>query len=539
MEYDNLYKAFRWDVPSHFNIARYICDRHINETLALIYEDDLGKIAKYTFGDLKNLSNKLANALTGMGLSMGDRIGIVLSQRPETIIIHLGGFKTGIITVPLFTLFGVDALEYRLQNSGAKAVFVDQDNLEKIIEIRPRLEHLHYVVCMGEKTGASDVLSFEDLLQKSSEVFAPVATSAEDPALMIYTSGTTGPPKGALHAHRVLIGHLPGVEMSHTFFPQKGDRFWTPADWAWIGGLIDVLLPSLYHGVPVVACRFKKYDTEKALSLMARHHVKNVFLPPTALKLMRPFSGIKKRFPLELRTVASGGEVLGTEVLEWGRSELGLEINEFYGQTEANLLISNCSSLMPVKPGSMGRAVFGHTLAVVDQEGVPLPPGQTGEIAVKKGDPVIFLSYWNEPEKTAQKFRGEWMLTGDIASCDENGYFWFNGRTDDVITSAGYRIGPSEIEDCLLKHPAVEITAVIGVPDEIRGQVIKAYIKLKEGYKPSFQLSGSIKEFVKVRLAAHEYPREVEFIEEMPVTVTGKIKRSDLRRMNAREKHLL
>jgi len=536
MGYHELYQSFKWEIPSLYNIAYFICDRHPDGDLALIYEDEYGKVTNYTFGDLRRLSNKLASALIALGLSRGDRIGIVLSQQPETIITHLAGFKMGAINVPLFTLFGPDALEYRLQNCGAKAVLVDGENLAKVLEIRPHLKCLQYIVCTGEKAGADGVISFGRLIEDGSAEFGMVASASADPALIIYTSGTTGPPKGALHAHRVLAGHLPGVEMSHNFFPQPGDRFWTPADWAWIGGLIDVLFPSLYHGVPVLACRLKKYDPEKALFLMAKHHITNVFLPPTALKMMRPVSGIREKFSLALRTVASGGEPLGAEILEWGRAELDVEINEFYGQTEANLLVSNCSSLMTVKPGSMGRPVFGHSLAVVDAAGRPLPAGSVGEIAVKKGDPVMFLSYWKNEEATAGKFRGDWMLTGDAAYIDPDGYFWFSGRNDDVITSSGYRIGPSEIEDCLLKHPAVAIAAVIGSPDQLRGQIVKAFVKLLDGYEPSDQLAESIKEFVKVRLAAHEYPREIEFIEEMPMTVTGKIKRSDLRNIDKEKK---
>jgi acetyl-CoA synthetase len=535
MDYHERYNGFQWDIPSLYNIAYFICDRHPGGNPALIHEDDDGSVTPYSFGDLRKLSNRLANALSGLGLGRGDRIAILLSQRPETLIAHLAGFKMGAVNVPLFTLFGPDALEYRLHDCGAKAVFVDGENLAKILEIRPRLESLQHIVRTGEGERPDGVISFTGLLENAADEFGMAATSSEDPALIIYTSGTTGPPKGALHAHRVLAGHLPGVAMSHNSFPQPGDRFWTPADWAWIGGLIDVLFPSLYHGVPVLACRLKKYDPEKALSLMAKHRVKNVFLPPTALKMTRPLSGIKEKFPLGLRTVASGGEPLGTEILEWGRTELGLDINEFYGQTEANLLISNFSALMAVKPGSMGRPVFGHRLSVVDREGHPLPAGSSGEIAVKKGDPVMFLSYWKDKAATAEKFRGEWMLTGDAAHVDHDGYFWFSGRKDDVITSAGYRIGPSEIEDCLLKHPAVAVPAVIGSPDEIRGQVVKAFIKLKEGYEPSSRLAGDIKEFVRVRLAAHEYPREVEFIAEIPVTVTGKIKRGDLRKLDTRK----
>jgi len=538
--YAEIYNSFRWSIPAAYNIAVDICDRHAAREggrPALIYEDGAGKVEKYTFADLRSLSNKLANLLAHLGMNKGDRLGIILSQQPETLVAHLAGFKLGLISIPLFTLFGPEALEYRLQNSGARVVIADAENVAKLLEIRAALPALEKIICVQKPAALGpEVLDYGEELAKASARFTPAVTGAEDPALIIYTSGTTGPPKGALHAHRVLLGHLPGVELPHNFFPQPGDLFWTPADWAWIGGLIDVLFPSLHHGVPVVAYRAKKFDPERALHLMARHGVRNVFMPPTALKILRSVKGIRERYPLQLRTVASGGEPLGEEVLNWGRAELGLEINEFYGQTEANLLIANCAAVMPVKPGSMGRAVPGHVLAVVDEEGSPLPPGQPGEIAVKKGDPVMFLEYWQNQQGTQEKFRGEWMLTGDTGSFDGDGYFWFSGRKDDVITSAGYRIGPSEIEDCLLRHPAVALSAVIGSPDEIRGSIVKAFIVLNEGYEASPGLAEEIKNFVKNRLAAHEYPRAVEFVRELPMTVTGKVKRGDLRKLELEKK---
>jgi acetyl-CoA synthetase len=538
--YAEIYNSFQWLIPPVYNIAVDICDRHtIRERgrTALIYEDSTGKTEKYTFGDLQRLSNRLANLLTFLGMKKGDRLGIILSQQPETLVAHLAGFKAGLINIPLFTLFGPEALAYRLKNSGTRVVIVDAENIHKILEIKADLPALEKIICVQKPAGAPpDILDYGEELAKASERFTPEATRADEPALIIYTSGTTGPPKGALHAHRVLLGHLPGVELPHNFFPQPGDLFWTPADWAWIGGLIDVLFPSLHHGIPVVAYRAKKFDPEKALDLMTRHGIRNVFMPPTALKMLRSVKNIRKKFNIRLRTVASGGEPLGEEVLAWGRTELGLEINEFYGQTEANLLIGNCAAIMPVKPGSMGKALPGHLLAVVDEQGNPLPPGQPGEIAVKKGDPVMFLEYWQNKRATQEKFAGDWMLTGDTGLLDEDGYFWFSGRKDDVITSAGYRIGPSEIEDCLLKHPAVSLSAVIGSPDEIRGSIVKAFIVLNEGYEPSPSLAEEIKNFVKNRLAAHEYPRAIEFMRELPMTVTGKVKRGDLRKQEMEKK---
>ena len=366
-------------------------------------------------------------------------------------------------------------------------------------------------------------------MEAASDRFTPVDTLAEDPAIIIYTSGTTGQPKGALHAQRVLLGHLPGVEMPHDFFPQPGDHFWTPADWAWIGGLFDVLLPAWHHGVPVLAYRFRKFDPEEAFSLMARHGVRNVFLPPTALKLMRQIPQPRQRFPFALRTVGSGGETLGPELLDWGREHLGVTVNEFYGQTECNLIVANCAALMAPRPGSMGRAVPGHDVVVLDDRGNVAHAGIEGEIAVRRPDPVMFLRYWNNREATDKKFLGDWLLTGDRCRQDDEGHFWFVGRADDVITTAGYRVGPGEIEECLMKHPAVALAAAVGIPDPLRTEVIKAFIVLKATYAPSEGLATEIQEFVKRQLAAHEYPRLLEFVDTLPMTATGKIMRGELR----------
>jgi acetyl-CoA synthetase len=528
--YKEIYDHFAWKIPENFNIADFICDRHAAEgATAIVHEDDHNNIRRYTFQDLKRLSNKLANFYVHLGVKKGDRIGILLSQQPETIIAHLAGFKVGAVNIPLFTLFGPEALQYRLGNSETRVILVEPENLDKILEIKAGLEHLKQIICTGKCSYPSDnIISLEEV-DKYSDDFMPVATSPEDPALIIYTSGTTGPPKGALHPHRVLLGHLPGVEISHNFFPKPGDFFWTPADWAWIGGLIDVLFPSLYHKMPVLAFRFKKFDPEEAVRLMARHGVRNTFLPPTALKMLRSASAQISYEALNLRTVASGGEPLGEEILEWGRSRLGIEINEFYGQTEANLLVSNCSDIMPIKPSSMGRAVPGHRVAIIDDDGNVVAPGQEGEIAVRSPDPVMFLGYWRNENATRSKFINEWMTTGDTGIMDEDGYFFFKGRNDDVITCAGYRIGPSEVEDCLLRHNAVSLSAVIGKEDALRGQIVKAFIVLKEDRQASDDLKKEIMNFVKTRLAAHEYPREIEFVPEIPLTITGKVKRNELR----------
>jgi acetyl-CoA synthetase len=336
----------------------------------------------------------------------------------------------------------------------------------------------------------------------------------------------------------VLLGHLPGVEFPHEMFPKPGDRFWTPADWAWIGGLLDVLLPSLAHGVPVVAHRFAKFDPEQSLALMAATEVRNTFMPPTALKMLRQVERPAERFGVRLRSIGSGGETLGAELLDWGRGAFGLTINEFYGQTECNLVVGNCAGQMDVRPGAMGRPIPGHRVAVLDADGQPLPAGQEGRVAIKAPDPVMFLEYLNKPEATRAKFTRDqggcdWLLTGDTATADADGYLWFVGRDDDVITSAGYRIGPGEVEDCLSAHPSVAMSAVVGVPDELRGQRVKAFVVLNAGHQGTDALTRDLQDHVKTKLAAHEYPREIAYVSALPLTATGKIKRKDLRERGA------
>jgi acetyl-CoA synthetase len=535
--YADVFDTFRWEIPEYYNIGVDICDKWAMhpDRPALMYEDEDGQVEKYTFADLKRLSNQLANGLQASGIKQGDRFGILLPQCPETAISHIAAYKIGAIAIPLFTLFGTDALAYRLANSAAKGIVTDRANLPKIVEIRENLPDLE-VVIVTRGTKEDQVLDFGELIEKGSADFTPFKTRADDPALIIYTSGTTGPPKGALHAHRVLLGHLPGVEFPHNFFPQANDFFWTPADWAWIGGLIDVLFPSWHHGVPVLAHRAKKFDPEEAFHLIAKYNIRNAFMPPTALKLMRQVTNPRSRYSLKMRSIGSGGETLGEELLEWGREVFDLTINEFYGQTEANLIVGNCAAIMKCLPGSMGRAVPGHTLAVVNEKGKPLPAGTVGEVAVQRPDPVMFLEYWKNWQATTDKYIGDWCLTGDLAKQDEAGYFWFVGRKDDVITSAGYRIGPAEIEDCIMKHPDVGMVAVVGSPDEVRSEIVKAFIVLKPDVVASDDVAADIKEFVKIRLAAHEYPREIEFVDALPMTATGKIMRKDLKALEIQRK---
>ncbi len=534
-QYETEYRNFRWNVPASFNIGIDVCDRHTAGALALIDRSADGRVTKYSFGDLKAQSNKLANILVARGIRRADRVAILLPQSPETAIAHIAVYKAAMVAVPLFTLFGEDALEYRLGASGARALITDRASLPRIAAIRGRLADLKLVLCVdGPGDGAED---YRALMESSFDSFMPKLTRADDPALLIYTSGTTGPPKGALHAHRVLLGHLPGVAFPHEGFPRDGDLFWTPADWAWIGGLMDVLLPALYHGVPVLSWRARKFDPHEAFRVIAQHGVRNTFMPPTALKLMRAAGRTPDSEACNLRSIGSGGETLGAELLDWGRETFGLTINEFYGQTECNLVIANRAGIMEVRPGSMGRAVPGHTVAIVDGQGNELPHGETGNIAVHRPDPVMFLGYDGDSQATAEKFAGDWLLTGDQGRRDEDGYFTFVGRDDDVITSAGYRIGPGEVEDTLARHMAVAMAAAVGIADAERTQIVKAFIVLRPGYEGTPALAREIQNFVREKLAAHEYPREVAFVDSLPMTTTGKIMRRELREREAAERN--
>lgn len=528
--YEDIRDRFAWRVPEFYNIGVDVCDKWAAaepRRTALIYLEANGAREIVSFAELRDRSNACANLLSVFGISEGERVGILLPQSPETAYAHIAIYKLGAVAIPLFTLFGPDALQYRLCDAGAKAVITNAEGAAKLAALRDRLPALEYVFCVeGAHCGAFD---FHRELAKQPAQFSPKNTRAEDPALIIYTSGTTGAPKGALHAHRVLLGHLPGVEMCFDLFPKPGDCIWTPADWAWIGGLLDVLLPALHHGVPVVARRFAKFTGESAFDLMAAEGVRNAFIPPTALKMMRAVPEAAMRWQLNLRSVGSGGETLGAELLDWGRRTLRVTINEFYGQTECNVVVSSASTLMPPKPGCMGRPVPGHKVDVIDSTGKPCTDGEVGDIAVQTPDPVMFLGYWNNPAATAAKFRGHWLVTGDRGIRHADGFLQFIGREDDVITSGGYRIGPGEIEDCLIRHHAVKIAAVVGKPDPIRTEIVKAYIVLREGVEPAEGLKAELQDFVKRELAAHEYPREIEFVSELPMTATGKIIRRELR----------
>ncbi len=523
--FDDICRSFTWQIPASFNIAAAVCDRHrdISHRPALLCETASGTKAQYSFTDLYRLSNQLANVFLSMGVGPGDRIAILLPQRVETGLCHLAAWKIGAVSLPLSALFGTDALRYRLEDSGAKILVGAAEGVEKVNSLRNELPELETIIdCDDGKSG------FWSLLDRAAKNVETANTLADDPAIVIYTSGTTGPPKGAVLAHRCLLGNLTGFELSQNFFPLDDDLMWTPADWAWTGGLLDGLIPAWFYGRPVLGYDGGRFDPEKACDLMARYRVRNAFIPPTALKMLRQIGDIRDR-GVQLRSVMSAGESLGAQIYEWAEETLGVQINEMWGQTEFNYIVGNCSKIMPVKPGSMGKPYPGHLVEPVDEAGNVLADEQTGELCALRDDPVMFLGYWKRDQATQDKFIGPWWSTGDVGYRDSDGYLWFVGRKDDVISSAGHRIGPGEIEDCMLKHPAVVQAAAVGTPDELRGEIVKAFIVLASGEAPSDALRQSIQDMVRGDLAAYEYPREIEFVSELPMTTTGKVRRIELR----------
>ena len=524
--YDQLCANFKWHIPDHYNIGVVTSRFGIEDPdrIALFYENDKGACTHYTFGQVASDSYRLANALTGLGVKPGDRVGIVLPQRAEAGVAHIAVYIAGAISLPLSVMFGEEALQYRLQDSGATVVITDGAHRDLIESLKSTCPTLKTII----DCDSSQQEGYASLLAKSKDQFNPVNTRADDPAFLIYTSGTTGPPKGALGAHRCLLGNLTGFELSQNFFPQPNDVFWTPADWAWTGGLLDGLIPSWCYGIPILAYEASGFDPERICHLLQKYKVTNGFIPPTALKMLRQVENIDQ-FSFNFRAIMSAGETLGAEIYQWAGDQFGVDVNEMCGQTEFNYIVGNCSALFDVKPGSMGKAYPGHRVEPVDTNGNIVPLGETGELAAHRDDPVMFLGYWNNTEGTQSKYRGDYWGLGDLCYRDEDGYLWFLGRDDDVISTAGYRVGPGEVEDSLLKHPSVAQCAVIGVDDKLRGQVVKAFIVLTSDVVASDQLAKEIQQSVKVRLAAHEYPRQIEFIDELPMTTTGKVRRVALR----------
>ena len=522
-----LRRNFTWRVPPGFTIHESCCDswaRAEPHRRALIDAGADGTLRHYTYGQLRDASDRLATALAAHGLGRGDRVAVYLPQGPEVLITHFAVMKLGAVSLPLFTLFGPDAIEYRLRDSGARMLVTDRDNLDKITALRDHLPELAEIYCTAP--APDPVRDLWGEIAAAAPLNTPAPVGAEDPAVMIYSSGTTGEAKGVLHAHRFLVGHLPSIELHHDFFPQPGDVGWTPADWAWIGGLMDMALPCLHYGVPLVSHRMRRFDPDAAWRLIAGQGVRNLFLPPTALRLM-----CQATVPpgVDIRSIGSGGESLGDDVLDWGRETLGVGVNEFYGQTECNLVVTSCGALFAPRPGAMGRATPGVDLGVIGPDGVEIADGALGEIAVRGTPPAMFLRYWNRPEATAAKFSGGWMRTGDLGRRDADGYFTFVSRDDDVITSSGYRVGPAEIENCLTGHSAIALAACVGVPDPVRTEVVHAFVVLREGAAWSDDLAAELTALVRERVGAHVAPRRITPRDSLPMTATGKIIRRALR----------
>ena len=529
--YAALHANFRWHVPPHFNIAQACCGQWARRPDAdsRVAIRAHGEGTTLTFAQLQAGANRLSHKLVQLGVQRGDRVAIVMPQRFETAIAYMAVFQVGAVAMPLSILFGPEALEYRLQNSEAVIAVCDEASKPNVEGMRSACPALREVIEVSDADGhAAD--------------FEAVRTLAGEGAVLIYTSGTTGPPKGALIPHRAMIGNLPGFVCSHNWFGFDGRKnesseavFWSPADWAWTGGLMDALLPSLYFGRPIVAYN-GRFSPEVAFTLMQEHGVTHSFLFPTALKaMMKAYPEPRKQFKLNLQGLMSAGEAVGDAVFAYCRDELGVTVNEMFGQTEINYVVGNCARYWPARPNSMGRPYPGHRVAVIDEEGNECAPGVAGDVAVNRHDvhgdpdPIFFLGYWKNESATRNKYTGDWCRTGDLATRDKDGYLWYQGRADDVFKAAGYRIGPSEIENCLVKHPAVANAAVVPKPDRERGALVKAFVVLAPGVTGDARLVAELQLHVKGKLAPYEYPKEIEFIDALPMTTTGKVQRRVLR----------
>lgn len=540
--YDSLYQSFRWLVPEDCNIAQLCCGRwaahpeHAQRS-AIVVDDAIDGPRTISYAMLQRDANRLSHVLRSLGVQVGTRVALVMPQRPEVAVAHISCQQLGAIAMPLSVLFGPEAIEYRLQDSEAEIAIVDASALPAIDAARSTCPALKHVIALDQQR--HDLIDWHSALKQASDSFTPVATRAHDPAILIYTSGTTGSPKGALIPQAALIGNLPGFVASQNWFPQEGDVFWSPADWAWTGGLMDALLPTLYFGRTIIASR-ARFSAEHAFELMERHGVTNTFLFPTALKMMmKAVPHPRQRYQLKLRAIMSAGEAVGDAVFQWTQAALGVTVNEMFGQTEANYLVGNCALYWPARPGSMGKPYPGHRVAVLDEAGRPAGVGQIGEVGLHRcdihgePDPVIFNGYWRRATASAEKYRGDWLMTGDLAERDADGYLWYRGRADDMFKAAGYRIGPSEIENCLVKHPAVANAAVVPKPDAERGNLVKAFIVLTpetpRGEQHDAALVQALQQHVRGRLAPYEYPKEIEFIDALPMTTTGKVQRKVLR----------
>lgn len=530
--YEEIRRAFSWRLPERYNCAEDICDRHAaaGRGTALLFETEAG-VLRHSYAELKSQSERLANALSALGLRRGDRVAIVAQPAFAVALAHIACWKSGLVSCAMATLFAADALAYRFRTSGARVVLTDGDNLDKVLKAASAAPELVHVILAD---GSHDeCLSLPAILAQAAPDFENLATSPRDPAFINFTSGTTGPPKGVLAPHSAIPGQAVAMQFLYDF-PEPGDVLWSPADWAWLAGQTCVMTTGLFLGMTVVARPRAGFDAADAFRLLSAHGVTHTLLVPTMMKLMRQVPPEEQvRHPLALKTIATGGEPCGPELYRWCRDSLGAPLNEAYGQTECSTMLIHNTRLMSGPIGCLGKAAPGLTAGIVDERGRELPDGQLGQIAVRAPHPILFLEYWEQPEATASKFVGDWMLTGDLGHRDADGFFWFKGRADDVITSSGYRIGPGEVEDVMLQHPAVAMVAVVGLPDPVRTESVAAFVVPTPWAGPDAvseaALAEELRDFVRNRLARHEVPRVIRFVDRLPTTTTGKIMRKTVR----------
>ena len=526
-------------IPEHANIAADTVGRWAQGTRkdhpALIFEEPDHSIEVWTFVELDEIATRLAASLAGLGVGKGTRVAIHTGLRPETGIAHLAIYKLGAVAVTLSQLYGPETLRHVLNHSEANVIITQDRAWDRFRATTAAFPGLQHRIVVGDAN--ADEIAFAECVKKSAAGFRATVTGADDPALLMYTSGSTGLPKGILHGHRVLQSYLPSLHLMFNLdVDDPSSVFWSPADWAWVGGLLDLLFAAWSFGHTVVTSEHR-FDAEWAFAFMSRHKVTHTFLTPTGLKRLAEVERPLERWPeLKLRVICTGGEALPGRVLKWCEDELGVVCNEFYGLTEVNHLIGCCSALMPSRPGSMGMAYPGHGTTIVDEQGNELPPGEVGEIVTCADDATQFLGYWKDPARTSTvKGPGKWLPTGDLGARDSDGYFWYHGRSDDLIKSAGYRIGPAEVEDCLVRHSAVAEAAAVASPDDDRGAIVKAFVRLKNGFGPSEALTRELQEHVKTNLAVYKYPREIEYVDHFEMTSSGKINRRLLREAEMRK----
>jgi acetyl-CoA synthetase len=508
--YERSRREHRWEVPARYNIAADVCDARPPDALAMVHERYDGARRELHWGELQALANQAANLLASLGVERGDRVAVVLPPTPEAAAVFFATWKLAAILLSMSVLYGDEGIAHRLRDSEPRVLVTDAANA-------PRFE--------GAPVAKVLVLDPTDLAAQS-ETFQTADTSADDPAQLYYTSGTTGLAKGIVHAHRYLLAHN---EFVYCHEVQEGERFHGMGEWAWAAGICPLLGPWRLGAVQLVLQREGGFDPHRQLDFLSRHQASNVFATPTAIRSMMAIADAGERYPQRFRIVCSAGEPLNPEAIRWFRSQYGVTVLDYYGLTESYPLCGNVP-WMEVREGSMGRPMPGWDVQVLDESEQPLPAGERGEICLRAhSNPHYPLGYWRLPEATEEVFGGKWFHTGDAARTDGDGYIWYEGRADDVIISAGYRIGPFEVESVCLEHPAVAEAAAVAAPDERRGAVVKAFIVLASGHDGSDALAGEIQTFVRERLSAYAYPRLVEFVPELPKTLTGKIRRIELR----------